>query len=406
MPDQGPLGDDSPSSGERPDPKSRRSERRGLRGPLIGAAAVILAAAIAGIFELVAQPGGAPTVYQSDLQVEAVSVVNQPVPAAAIKPQASGAEAYPASVTAAAVITLRNPGTGISVITGIRFTVKRAAVLKNDTACDGLGSPGGQGTSGIPLDSDYQVTLPARPRMGQTFRANISEQVPANTADRFRIAFSLPGGAAFASVGASTPYVYVLAITLLHDTAQRLPAGLIIVASPFPSLSSLTSGNCVIGGNTYLLTQILRQPGIRSRQLDEVAAAGAKCYSTNRPLANCDLMPSVGREGTTVYPELNIYRQAASTWVDPVHPAKGRYGEGIPSFHTVLVLCEVRGKQAANGDTWWYRLYQRPWLGYYASAAWFANGANLSSQRPFSDPAVPACSSLPPHSSQRSPRSR
>jgi len=82
------------------------------------------------------------------------------------------------------------------------------------------------------------------------------------------------------------------------------------------------------------------------------------------------------------------------TWSD-YSDAGGIEGPEIPSNDTVQIACKVEGFAVADGNTWWYRIAEAPWNGYYygSADAFYNNGATSGSLlgTPFVDPNVPNC---------------
>jgi hypothetical protein len=244
--------------------KPARSE---LRVALIGAAAVLLAAVIGA--ELPRLGGHASSDYRADLQVLDLAVVNQP-------PHASIGQTYDAATSAGVVVTLRNPGNGVSVVTSARFVVERFARLSADGCIPGAGP--------IPISANYQVSLSPVAHRGQTFSAHLSQQVRANSADRMRIGFTQYSTTQYASPyvngdGTGNSSIYQMRVELFHDGVPRpLNAGTVILAVPFPwsglfpgGQGPHVNGRCM-PGNVPVLRRML---ALRGRRSPTLAAFGS-----------------------------------------------------------------------------------------------------------------------------------
>ena len=180
---------------------SRKGE---LRVALIGAAAVLAAAVITGLFSR----GGGPThsPYRAHLQVLDLQVTNGP-------PPARGGQTYDAARAAGVVVTLRNPGDGVSVITRARFVVEHFARLAATSDCI-------PGAGPIPVSANYRVQLAPLAHAGEAFSAPLSQEVRANGDDRVRIGFTQYESTAYPS-----PYVngYGTGNASLYQLRVELP---------------------------------------------------------------------------------------------------------------------------------------------------------------------------------------
>jgi hypothetical protein len=123
-------------------------------------------------------------------------------------------------------LTVRNTGQDISVITGANLRIRDVAWIEN---CEG--------GAGLDPSVEYDVILPASPELGEIVEADVSQQIPANSADRFTLRLSTPEE----NSGDGTR-LYQLEVELLHDAAARpLGAGTVLVAVPFDPDSRLLS---------------------------------------------------------------------------------------------------------------------------------------------------------------------
>jgi hypothetical protein len=251
--------------GDTPSPNTRDDARHGrneLRVALIGAAAVLVAAVVGG---LLARGGSSADTFHSDLQVLNVAVVDRP-------PAATIGQTYKAATATGITFTLRNPGNGISVITSAHFIVKHFAELGTNGCIPGAGP--------VPISADYQVALPPVARPGEAINADFSEQVSANSADRFSIGFSFLTSDAYEypyvnGGGTGASRLYELEVELLHDgDPTPLRAGTILLALPFPAYeffpggtSTGLSGTCA-PKNLATLRHMLSLPGRRSSELN------------------------------------------------------------------------------------------------------------------------------------------
>jgi hypothetical protein len=250
---------DVPSKKESEDGGRGRHE---LRIALIGAAAVILAAVLGGF---IARGGSSADTFHSDLQVLNVAVVDRP-------PPATIGQTYKAARAYGTTFTLRNPGNGISVITGAHFIVKRFAALATNGCIPGAGP--------VPVSADYQAALPPVARPGETIDADFSEQVSANSADRFSIGFSFLTSDAYEypyvnGDGTGASRFYELEVELFHDNDPNpLRAGTILLALPFPAFEFFPGGtNTGLSGacapkNLLTLRRMLSLKGARSQELE------------------------------------------------------------------------------------------------------------------------------------------
>jgi len=137
----------------------------------------------------------------------------------------SGEVAEPGETFDAPVIdvTVRNTGEDVSVITGANLRVRDAVWIKN---CEG--------GAGLDPSVEYDVVLPASPDVGEIVEADVSQQVPANSADRFTFRLNTAG------IWGDGTRLYQLDVELFHDAQARpLEAGTVLVAVPFDPDSRL-----------------------------------------------------------------------------------------------------------------------------------------------------------------------
>lgn len=188
-------------------------------------------------------------------------------------PHATIGQTYKAATANGITFTLRNPGNGISVITSARFIVKKFAALGTNGCIPGAGP--------VPISADYQAALPPMARPGDAINANFSEQVRANSADRFSIGFSFLTSDAYEypylnGYGTGASRIYELEVELFHDNDQEpLHAGTILLALPFPAYEFFPggtgtglSGACA-SKNLVTLRHMLALKGARSPELEE-----------------------------------------------------------------------------------------------------------------------------------------
>jgi hypothetical protein len=125
-------------------------------------------------------------------------------------------------------VTVRNTGQDISVITGANLRILDVAWIEN---CEG--------GAGLPPSAEYDVVLPASPDVGEIAEADLSQQIPANSADRFTLRLNTPEE----NWGDGTR-LYRLDVELLHDAVARpLEAGTVLVSVPYdPDSRLLTVG--------------------------------------------------------------------------------------------------------------------------------------------------------------------
>jgi hypothetical protein len=251
--------DDTPSPNTQDDHGHGRSE---LRVAIIGAAAVLLAAVIGG---LLARGGSSADTFHSDLQVLDMAVVDRP-------PHASFQQTYKAATSTGIVLTLRNPGNGVSVITSARFVVESFAALGTTGCIPGAGP--------VPISADYQAALPPVARPGEVINADLSQEVRENSADRFAVGFSFLTSDAYEypyvnGGGTGASRIYELEVELLHDgDPVPLRAGTILLALPFPAYEFFPGGtNTGLSGacapkNLATLRHMLSLPGRRSLELN------------------------------------------------------------------------------------------------------------------------------------------
>lgn len=123
-------------------------------------------------------------------------------------------------------MTVRNTGEDVSVITGANLRIRDMAWIEN---CEG--------GAGLEPSVEYDVILPANPDVGEIVETDVSQQVPANSADRFTLRLYTPQE----NLGDGTR-LYQLDVELLHDAAAGpLEAGTVLVAVPFDPDSRLLS---------------------------------------------------------------------------------------------------------------------------------------------------------------------
>jgi hypothetical protein len=149
--------------------------------------------------------GGGSTTKEAGLQVVGLDV-------------ASGPDAPSVDVT------LRNTGDTVSVVTGAVLTVRDFGLVGPCVS-----------SAALEPSAAYDVELPLDPAKGETIAVDLSQQLPADTADRFTLRMnvrdpSLHGG----------PRLYALGIGLRHDDAATpLDAGTAVVSAPhLPATSS------------------------------------------------------------------------------------------------------------------------------------------------------------------------
>jgi hypothetical protein len=244
------------------EPQDKGRGRNELRIALIGATSVLLAAIVGGF---IARGGSVADTFHSDLQVLNVAVVDRP-------PRAAILQTYKAATANGLTFTLRNPGNGISVITSARFIVKHFAALGTSGCIPGAGP--------VPISADYQAALPPVARPGEIINADFSEQVKANSADRFSIGFSFLTSDAYEypyvnGYGTGASRFYELEVELFHDSDPKpLRAGTILLALPFPAYEFFPGGtNFGLSGacapkNLATLRRILSLRGGRSQELE------------------------------------------------------------------------------------------------------------------------------------------
>jgi hypothetical protein len=242
---------------------SSNAGRGELRVALIGAVAVLLAAVIGGL--LARGHTAASSSFHEDLQVLDVTVIDRP-------PHAAMQQTYDAATAAGVVVTLRNPGNGISVITRARFVVERFARLSATDDCI-------PGAGPVPISANYQVSLSPVAHTGQAFAARLSQQVAANSADRFQIGFAQYQTTQYAEAylngyGTGNSSIYQLRVELFHDGARKpLQAGTIILALPFPWSGLFPGGQgpgfscAAMPQNVRTLRRMLALRGARSSTL-------------------------------------------------------------------------------------------------------------------------------------------
>ncbi len=114
-------------------------------------------------------------------------------------------------------VSVRNIGDAVSVVTGAVLTVRDFELI----------GPCVQGAA-LPPSAAYEVELPVDPAKGDTVDVDLSQQIPAGTADRFLMRMHVPQLKA-----AEGSRLYALDVALRHDAAgEPLPAGTAIVAVP------------------------------------------------------------------------------------------------------------------------------------------------------------------------------
>jgi hypothetical protein len=236
-------------------------------------AIIAAAAAIAAAF--ISRSGGTPQPLQTaPLQTAALEVIElAPVNAPPHLVQSAGSvqASYDARTTAGVVITLRNPGTAISVINRARVSVLRYAAFSEEGCIPGAGP--------IPISTHYDAGLPVGTE--QSVDIALSQQVPANSADRLAIGFR-PSAGYVDSGGTGASRLYALDIKLYHDNVSTpLAAGKVVLAVPFPEVPFLARFKPHVSGalssacvphNTAVLQTMLGLPYAHSNALAEFAS--------------------------------------------------------------------------------------------------------------------------------------
>ena len=120
-------------------------------------------------------------------------------------------------------VTLRNTGDTVAVVTGAVLTIRDFGLVGPCVS-----------SAALEPSAAYEVELPLDPAKGDTIAVDLSQHLPADTADRFTLRMnvrdpSLHGG----------PRLYALDIALRHDDAATpLDAGTAVVSVPhLPSMS-------------------------------------------------------------------------------------------------------------------------------------------------------------------------
>jgi hypothetical protein len=134
-----------------------------------------------------------------------------------------------------------------------------------------------EGGEGLPPSVEYDVILPASPDVGDVVEADVSQQVPGNSADRFILRLRTPGE----NSGDGTR-LYQLDVELVHDAVARpLEAGTVLVAVPFDPDSRLLSPGSEVApeplvacyeANVARFLDFLELEGERSPELTEQLA--------------------------------------------------------------------------------------------------------------------------------------
>jgi hypothetical protein len=228
---------------------------------LIAAAAVIAAA-------LITRTGGSTPVATSHLEVIELAPANT---RPRLTRNGTSVQArYDSRETAGIVITLRNPGNGVSVINRARVTVDRYAGFQEEGCIPGAGP--------IPISANYRAELPAG--AGHSVDVALSQQVAGNSADRIAIGFRGPAGFVD-SDGTGASRLYALSVELFHDGASApVDAGKALLAVPFPAYFFLVRFKSPAQGgltsacvpqNTSLLQGMLALPYKHSPQLEAFA---------------------------------------------------------------------------------------------------------------------------------------
>jgi hypothetical protein len=162
-------------------------------------------------------------------------------------------------------VTVRNAGEVVSVVTDAAFQVRDFGLVR---ICEAGG--------GLEPTEEYDVTLPPIPQNGDVVKAKVSQQIPANEADRFTFRLNVPFRAMQDGMR-----LYQLDVELLHDAATApLKAGTVVVSVPFlpepedfpdiqdPALYSPEVLACY-EENEKILRRFLALEGERSPELNE-----------------------------------------------------------------------------------------------------------------------------------------
>jgi hypothetical protein len=168
-------------------------------------------------------------------------------------------------------IAVRNIGGSVSVLTRAEFRIERTDYIDPCAPSAVLG-----------VSKTYDLELPLYPDDGEVVPVRTSQQIGPNEADRF--AFEV--GVVTPSGQESSPVVYQLGVSLLHDGKETpVKAGTVVIAEPFPensyfSLQSwLDTGmpreelqSCV-SSNIERIASVLSLDGERSTELTQLAQA-------------------------------------------------------------------------------------------------------------------------------------
>ncbi len=163
-------------------------------------------------------------------------------------------------------VTLRNVGEVVSVLTRAELEVADFELFR---ACSLHGAP-------LEISAKYDVELPGYADEGAVADADLSQELPPNTADRIRLRIFIADGE---TVGSLEQRIYRLALRLYHDGRSKpLDAGIVLVALTLPSfetsfdVNSAEEKDCA-RRNLSALAGILRLPGRRSGVLTELGKA-------------------------------------------------------------------------------------------------------------------------------------
>ena len=218
---------------------------------------------------LIARGGGnsgpsATETSKAALQVISTRAVNRP-------PRVEALAKYNAADVSGVVLTLRDPGNGVSVIDRVRFVVKQFAALSDIGCIPGAGP--------IPISANYRATLPSVAHPGQTIDAPLSQEVRANSADRMKIGLDVKSNGPYVyetSDGTGASRIYRMDVLLYHDKERKpVDAGAVILAIPFPAYSLFPGGqqtSTLVSGacwkhNPGTLRGMLALGGARSPEL-------------------------------------------------------------------------------------------------------------------------------------------
>ncbi len=165
-------------------------------------------------------------------------------------------------------LTVRNIGDQPAVI-------KRLGLRVRDTGLLRIPQAGG----GLEPSKDYDVLLPARPRVGELAVYKLSQEVEPRASDRFTVRLDEPEP--YRQIG---PRLYELDVLLYHDTSMApVKAGTALVAVPYlpskdlfwagvaPDSRSGWAGSGALStmkGNEKTFRRMLALPGERSPEMN------------------------------------------------------------------------------------------------------------------------------------------